>query len=101
MSKLLALLLVQVALLAVVMATGIFIQTIKGYFHYELALYAKELFGLKLLDFCLLAVLALAVQTIVQHKYVGHFIMVTYYLWTLFMDRLGLEHNLYKFDGSP
>jgi hypothetical protein len=100
-SKLGALLGVQVLLLAVVMLTGIVTQTVNGYFHYELGLYVRELFGIKLIDYALLCVLAMTIQAIVNHKYVGHFLMVVYYLWTLFMGKLGLEHNLYKFDGSP
>jgi hypothetical protein len=100
-SKLLALFLVQVVLQGVVLLSGIVIQTVQGHFHYELGLYVKELFGLKLIDYCLLCVLAMTVQALVQHKYVGHFVMVVYYLWTLFMSKLGLEHNLYRFDGAP
>ncbi len=100
-SKLLALILVQVLLLGVVMVTSIGIQTAHGYFHYEPLLYLKDLFGLRLFDYSLLCVLAITVQTLVQNKYTGHFIMVLFYLWTLFMDKLGLEHNLYKFGGSP
>ena len=49
MSKLTALGGVQVVLLTVVLVCGIVItQTFKGYFHYEISLYIKTLFGMEL-----------------------------------------------------
>jgi ABC-2 type transport system permease protein len=101
LSKLAALCLVQVVLMAVVMATGMGIQLAKGYTHLEPALYLKDLFGLKLIDYWLLCVLAITVQTLVNNKYLGHFVMVLYYLADTFMGQLGLEHNLYRYGDNP
>ena len=100
-ANLLALILVQVALLAVVMLCGLAIQVFKGYFHLELGLYLKDLFGLKLIEYALLCVLAMVVQVLVNQKYVGHFVMVVYYLASAFMGRFGLEHFLYRYGSSP
>ena len=100
-SKLLALMLVQALLLTVVMLTGIFVQAKQGYFHFELGVYLQDLFGIKLIDYCLLCVLAVVVQTVVNHKYLGHFVMVLYYLGSSFMGRFGFEHHLYRFPSHP
>lgn len=48
LSKLAALGLVQVVLLAVVLLCGLVVQTFKGYFHYEIGLYVQALFGYEL-----------------------------------------------------
>ena len=101
LSKLLALLLVLVVLQAVVATSGLAIQTVKGYHHYEFGLYLKELFGVQLIHYGLLCVLALSVQTLLQNRYLGHFIMVLYYLWTLFAVRIGFGNNLYTYAGAP
>jgi ABC-2 type transport system permease protein len=101
LSKLLALLLVLVVLQAVVATSGLAIQTVKGYHHYEFALYLKELFGVQFIHYGLLCVLALSVQTLVQNRYLGHFIMVLYYLWTLFAVRIGFGNNLYTYAAAP
>lgn len=100
-SKLGALILTQALLLLVVMVTGILIQTFKGYHHYELGLYLKELFGLQLVGYALTCVLAIFVQVMVNQKYVGHFIMVLYFIVTSFMPRFGLEHHLYRYATAP
>ena len=101
-AKLLALMLVPVVLQIVLMLTGLGIQTVKGYHHYEIGLYLKWLFGLQLIGYWLVCVLALAVQSIVNQKYLGHFVMIVYFLALSFSDVLGFEHNLYKYavDGD-
>jgi len=101
LSKLAALGGVQVVLLAVVMACGLLLQTLKGYFHYEPGLYVAALFGLQLPDYLLLCVLAMLVQVLVNNKYLGHFVMVVYYAANIFKGQLGLNHQLLNYAGNP
>ena len=101
LSKLGALFLVQVVLAAVAMFTGMAVQLAKGYTHLEPLLYLKDLFGLRLFEYCLMCVLALTVQTLVNHKYMGHFVMVLYYLLISFGSQFGLQHNLYRYAQAP
>jgi ABC-2 type transport system permease protein len=101
LSKLCALGLVMVVLNVVVMIAGMTIQLAKGYTRLEPLLYIKELFGLNLIGYWLLCVLAITVQILVNNKYMGFFVMVLYYLWTAFMGQLGFEHHLYQYDSDP
>lgn len=100
-AKLGALMLIQVLLLALVMLCGILLQTGMGYFRYELDVYVKYLFGFQLLDMLLLCVLAMLVQVLMNNKFMGHFIMILYYLFNIFKGQLGLEHNLYSYNSDP
>ena len=50
LSKLLALMGVQVLLSAVLLVCGVLVQLSKGYTHLELGLYLTDLFGFRLLD---------------------------------------------------
>ncbi|MFD2784842.1 ABC transporter permease/M1 family aminopeptidase [Hymenobacter rubripertinctus] len=93
-SKLTALLLVPVVLLFIVLVFGIGTQLVSGYTHLEIGLYLRWLFGLKLVDYWLVVVLAVVVQVVVNNKYLGHFVMVLYYVFTIFAGQMGLEHNL-------
>jgi len=101
LAKLGALLLVPVLLQAVLMLCGTGIQASKGYFRFEPWLYVQEMFGIELLNYWIVCALALAVHGIVNHKYVGHALMIVYYALLLFAGPLGLEHNLYKFGSVP
>lgn len=101
-SKLTALAGIQIVLLLLVMFCGIVIQLCYGYFHLEIPLYIEYLFGVQFVNLILMGVLALFIQTIVNQKYLGFFVVIAYYLFTLFfMDSLGLSHNLYKYASSP
>jgi ABC-2 type transport system permease protein len=100
-SKLLALMGVQVLLAGVVLVCCLLIQLFRGYTHFELGLYMTELFGLRLLSLWLLCVLAVVVHVVVNHKYVGHFVMVVILLLSQFASEFGLEHNLYNYGSAP
>jgi ABC-2 type transport system permease protein len=99
-AKLLALMLVPVVLQVVLMLCGIGVQTAKGYHHYELGLYFKWLFGLELIDYWLICVLALTVHSLVNQKYLGHFVMIVYFIAFSFADLLGFERGLYKYPAN-
>ncbi|MGV3538503.1 MAG: ABC transporter permease/M1 family aminopeptidase [Rufibacter sp.] len=99
-SKLLALMGIQVVLLAVVLVCGLLIQTVKGYFNFEILLYLKAL-SMLLVDFWLMCVLAMLVQVLVNNKFLGHFIMVVYYLANIFKGQLGFEHLMYSYSSDP
>jgi ABC-2 type transport system permease protein len=99
-AKLLALMLVPVVLQVLLMLTGLGIQTAKGYHHYEPALYVHWLFGIELVDYWLVCVLALTVHSLVNQKYLGHFVMIVYFIAVSFSSLLGFEHNLYKYAAN-
>ena len=99
-AKLGALMLVPVVLQAVLMLCGIGVQTAKGYHHYELGLYLHWLFGIELVDYWLVCVLALTVHSVINQKYLGHFVMIVYFVAVTFAPLLGFEHNLYLYDSN-
>jgi len=101
LGKLLALMLVPVVLQALLMLCGLGIQTAKGYHNYELGLYFKGLFGIELIDYWLVCVLAMTVHSLVNQKYLGHFLMIVYFIVINFAGLMGFEHNLYKYGVTP
>lgn len=100
-SKTTALILVQAFLLLVVMFTGIMIQTAEGYYNYELGIYARDLFGIQLVNLALMSVLAMFIQVVVNHKYLGQFLMILFLLSNFFFSALGWRHHLYRYGTSP
>jgi ABC-2 type transport system permease protein len=97
LAKFAALMLITLVLQVVLVAGAMALQIAHGYWHLELALYAKSFLGIYLIDFWLVVALAFAVQAIVNHKYVGHLIMVLYYLLINFCAAMGLEDVLYRY----
>lgn len=100
-SKLLALMLVQVLVLFVTMASGLIVQIYHGYYRFQFGLYFTDLFGIRLIQFWILCVLALLIHTIVNNKYLGHFVMVLYFIATIVAPNLGAQNFLYRFGQAP
>ena len=101
LSKLLALMLVPLLLQSFLILCGLTIQVFKGYTNFEIGLYVKELLGLQLIEYWLLCALAIAIHSVVNQKYLGHFVMIVYYIAVEFSTPLGFEHNLYKYGAIP
>ncbi len=101
LGRFLALVGMLVALQAVLMAAGVLLQALQGYGRFELGLYLRILFGMALADYVLLAALAMAVHVVVDHKYLGHLVVVLCFLLTVFADRLGIRHHLLVFGSDP
>jgi hypothetical protein len=88
--------------LAVMMVVGIVYQLIRGFTDVEVTLYLAELFGVQFVDFALVAVMALTIHTVVNHKYVGHFVLILYLIGLpILMGIFGYDHNLYDFGSDP
>ena len=99
-AKFTALVLMVMVLQAVILVAGVLTQAIKGYTNFELGQYVTSLFGMQLADYVLLVALVMLVQVLVNHKYMGHLIVVLYFILGTFMGQLGLEHNLYQYGSD-
>jgi ABC-2 type transport system permease protein len=101
LSRFTAVLLVEIILLGVVMVVGIFMQTISGYYHYELAQYFKELYIVTFPQVVGFALLAMFVQTVVSNKFVGHAIVIGLFVLMPILYTFGWENTLYLVGQVP
>jgi ABC-2 type transport system permease protein len=101
LGRFLAMVAMLAVLQAVLMASGMLLQWMQGWHRYEPGLYLRILFGIKLVDYVLIAAVALAVHAIVNQKYVGHLVVVLFYLFTAFAGRLGIRHHLLVYGSDP
>ena len=81
------------------MTGGILLQVLHGYYEFELGLYVRILFGLKLVDYVLLAAWAMTIHVLVNHKYVGHVIALA----TIIFNYAALYgvHHLFIYNSGP
>ncbi|HEY4132217.1 MAG TPA: hypothetical protein VGM50_16530, partial [Gemmatimonadaceae bacterium] len=79
-AKFAALASVIVALLLITMFAGIGMQAAHGYYRFEIPVYLESLFGFRFIDFLLIAVLAMVIHVLVNHKYLGHFLVIVLYI---------------------
>ncbi|HET7462042.1 MAG TPA: M1 family aminopeptidase [Longimicrobium sp.] len=102
-AKLAALVAVVLALQGAAMLTGIVIQLAYGYTRFEPWLYLRSLFVYTLIgDYLPFVFLAVLVQTLVNHKYVGHLAVILVFVGQGLLYYLaGIDHNLLQYGGSP
>ena len=100
-SKLFALMLIQVLLVLMVMVCGLIVQISHGYHHFEFGLYFTDLFGHRLITFWILCLIAFLVHTIVNHKYLGHFVMVLYFVVLIVLPQMNVQDYLVRLGESP
>ena len=99
--KTLAIALVLFTTLLISVAAGVLVQLIKGYANLELDKYLLWYVLPQTIDWTLLAVLAIFIQVLSPHKFVGWALMLVYFVSTLTLGNIGFDHNLYNYGGSP
>jgi hypothetical protein len=101
-SKLIALYCICFLLPLVIMTVGMLVQTVKGFYHYEIPLYLKQLFLITLPGYLMLATLSFFVQVLVNNKFTGHILIVLLVIVNeIVLPKLGYTHNLYLFGSTP
>jgi ABC-type transport system involved in multi-copper enzyme maturation permease subunit len=81
------------------MIGGVLLQVLQGYYNFEPGLYLRILFGWSLVEYVLLAAFAMTVHVLVNHKYVGHVVVL---LATFFnYSALYGVHHLLIYNGGP
>src|SRR5208282_5825046 len=101
LSRLTAIVVVEVILLAVAMLVGILMQTLAGYYHYELLQYLKELYLVTFPQVLAFILLAMVVQTVVSNKFVGHGIVIGIFVLMPILFSFGWENTLYLVGQVP
>ncbi|MGC1473289.1 MAG: M1 family aminopeptidase [Psychroserpens sp.] len=101
LSKFIAIVKMQILLLAVIMVAGILFQIYKGYFDFEIGLYIKELYGLKLINYVIWAFLALAIQTLIRNPYLGLFVLIVLSIGIPLLSLAGVEQSIFKYNEGP
>ncbi len=95
LSKFFALAAVQAVLISVVILCGMIVQTCLGYYHYEIPVYLKEMFLIAYPQVLTFILLALFVHTMVSNKFVGHALVIGFFILIPILYRYGIENRLY------
>jgi hypothetical protein len=99
LGKLGAIFYVQVVIVTLVWVSGVLIQVLHGYTHFEMGLYVQELFGIRLVYLFFISMFAMFVQIIVNKKFLGY--ILTMLCVDDFFPSIGLEHHLWRVGKTP
>ncbi|HEX3665392.1 MAG TPA: M1 family aminopeptidase [Rhizomicrobium sp.] len=95
--KIAAIVLVLVSTFLVSVVAGVLVQAFKGYHGYEITHYLLRYVAPETVRAILLAVLAIFVQAVSPHKYVGWGLMALYLVATITLSNIGFENHLYLY----
>ncbi len=101
LSKFLALIRVQLILLASIMATGIAIQIFSGYYDFEIGHYMFDLYVIHLYGLIIWAMASLLVQSVFSNQYAGFFFLIAASLCISNLSSFGIDSAALKFNQTP
>ncbi len=101
LSKLTAIAFIELALLTVTMLVGMGMQTLLGYYHYEVYQYVRELYFVVFPQIMAFALFAMFIQTVVSNKFLGHGIVIGTFVLQTVLFNFGWENTLYLPGAVP
>jgi len=100
-SKILALVGLQACILLLAMASAMLIQMFKGWFGLAPGFYLQALFTIMLPQYALVAVLAITLHAVVNHKHLANFLLLGWLLGMVVLSSAGLNHPLLRYAFTP
>ncbi|HPE18815.1 MAG TPA: M1 family aminopeptidase [Tenuifilaceae bacterium] len=101
-SKLLAMFLILVLLLTILFIVNVLTQVFHGFYDFNIPLYLTNLYTLQLPGYLAVAILAMLVQTLSSNKYVGHVVVMFYYIiFFIALGLMGVEHYMFLYPQTP
>jgi ABC-2 type transport system permease protein len=100
-SKLLAMFYICFLLASSVIAMGLLVQLIKGYFNFELGLYFTDLYLFTLPYYLIMAVFIFFIMIMVNNKFIGFGIILLYWLARIGLSLMDYDHNMLYVGNRP
>ncbi|MFY0625278.1 MAG: aminopeptidase [Reichenbachiella sp.] len=98
--KFLGLVMVYILMLALLIFCGIIIQTFKGYYDYQIGQYFSTLFTGMFSFLVLYTLLSMFIHVIVNHKFLGHAMIIVFFITMGILSSLGVEHAMLQFGDA-
>jgi hypothetical protein len=99
--KLLGVFLAIAVLLVITTVGGMVMQAVQGYARLQPGLYVQVVSAIALPTAFAVVALAMGVHAIVNQKFVGHLIVIAYWVVLPVMSNIGFDHRLYQVGRQP
>jgi hypothetical protein len=93
--------LIQFVLLLVLIAIGVFLQAVQGYYRFELGVYIKEILVIDFLNLLCMSAWCLFLHNLIPNKYAAHTIIVGVFILTGILFNYGFQNPLYQIWSLP
>ncbi len=99
--KILGVVLSLTLLLLFLIPVGMIAQAFRGYTDFQIGLYVRFLLGTQLPWTIAVTLFAFGVHALVDNKFVGHVVVIAYWIGTAVLTSLGVEHRLFHMGTTP
>lgn len=96
-SRVLTMVFIIAIILFILMLSGMLVQAMNGYYNFEVGIYLKKLFGDDLIGWILMIILGIFIHTLVNNKFLGHSLIIVFFVSMMVLGRLGVEHKMFYF----
>lgn len=100
-SKFIGLTYICLFLMSLIMLVGMTVQTLKGYFNYEIDVYLIDVFIFTFPNYLALAMLSFFIQVLVNNKFVGYFAVGAFWIFQTGLAIAEYSFNLYRYANTP
>ncbi len=101
LSKFTAMILAEIFLLGVLILTGVLIQTINGFYDFQLLVYIKSLLLNTFPYLFLITLLTFFIHSMVNNKFLGHTIVILFWVANIFLAANDINHNMLWYGNTP
>ncbi|HEX3009540.1 MAG TPA: M1 family aminopeptidase, partial [Bacteroidales bacterium] len=101
LSKFSAMIMIELLLVGIIIATGVTIQLLHGFYDFSFGIYFKSLFLNFFPTLFLMTFLTFLVHTLSGNKFLGHGLVILIFVGQMFYRKLGITHLMFKYASSP
>ncbi len=100
LSKFIALVQIVCVVFLVGILSGIAIQAYLGYYHFEVGQYFTEFFGFQLIEYVIIILFSLFIQSFFKNYLVGFFVILIAQMIPMALSKLGIEQSVFHFNSD-
>lgn len=101
LSKFIALVEMVAVVFLVGILSGTMIQIYYGYYNFEFGQYFTDLFGFQLIDYVILILFSLFIQSFFRNYLIGFFVILIVQMIPMALSKLGIEQSVFHFNSGP
>jgi flagellar basal body-associated protein FliL len=99
-ARFIGIILAYITLLLILCVSGVILQTVSGYYQYDLSVYFVGFFVEVLPFLILFTFVSFFFQVMINHKFIAQLATLLFVLLTLALEAFGYDHDLIRFGGD-
>ena len=101
LAKFTSMIFVELFLLVILILSGVLIQSINGFYDFQISIYIKSLLLNTFPYLVLITLLTFFIHVLVNNKFLGHTIVIIFWIANIFLVANDINHNMLYYGNTP